>query len=136
MGLAQRRISEDYQTKVFPKWKKQMKEAVGFDIPLEVKWDTMQDEEYNDKDSYFEWYDQVYFRPLLEVFKSLCGDDMGRQAVKKGVKKIIIDGTDGSGAHNATFDKGVFTINHKFHTNVSQEGERVTGWTKLLESKL
>ncbi len=136
MGLAQKRIIQDYQQNEFPKWKEQFNAVAGFDVPMDIKWDTMQDEGYSDKAMYFECYQQVYFRPLMNVMKHLCQDDMGKEAVKASLKKIVIDGTDGSGPHNSSFDNGVFLIKHKFHTNTDYENDRVKGWTKLLEDKL
>ena len=69
MGLAQRRIVEDYKTTAFPKWKADFDGVVGFDIPIEVKWDNMMSDDYSSKDDYFSWYNQVFFIPLMTVFK-------------------------------------------------------------------
>lgn len=138
MGLAQRRIVQEYQSSVFPGWKKQFDEVCGWEIPMEVRWETMQDDGRDNKDQYFQWYDAVYFRPLMAAFKELCSDKMGKDAVKAGVKKIIIDGTDGISYRSSTFDGGILTMMHKFDTNVESrnEQERAEGWKKLIEGKL
>ena len=86
MGLTQKRIVKDYQDSVFPGWKKQFDELSG-EIPMEVLWDTMQRDDREVKEQYFQWYDAVYFRPLMSVFKDLCSDTMGKDAVKTAVKK-------------------------------------------------
>lgn len=136
MGLAQKRISQEYQTTEFPKWKADFEKIVGFEIPIEVKWDTMLDDTYSDKKQYFDWYGLVYFQPLSDVFRSLCADDMGREAVKSSVKKIVIEQTDTGSPKASTFDNGELRIKHRFNTNVDNVKDRTDTWLKLIESKL
>ncbi len=135
VGLAQRRIVEEYQPS-FEKWKDKLDKVCGFKVPIEVRWETMQDEGRSDREQYFSWYEAVYFRPLMEVFTNLCSDKMGKDAVKKSVKKIVIDGTEGASYKASSFEDGQFTIRHKFFSNVDNVQERVDGWSKLLLSKL
>lgn len=136
MGLAQKRISQDYQQNVFPEWKNKITNAMGFEVPLEVKWDTMMDDQRDNKELYFSSYDSVYFKPLVAVMQNICADDMGREALKGALKKIVIDGTDGYSPGATTFSGGVLTINHQFCTNVDDVDARIQGWTKLLEKNL
>jgi hypothetical protein len=136
MGLVQRRIIADYQSKQFPKWVEEFKKVVSFEIPIEVKWDTLMSDSYSKPEQYFEWIDKVFFKPLIDVFSSLCSDDMGREAVKTSVKKILIDGTEGSSPGASKFEDGTLFLNHKFHTNVDNVKERTEGWRKMLEAKL
>ena len=136
MGLAQRRIAQEFQNTEFAVWKKQFEEIVGFEIPMEIKWDTMQSDDRSNKDDYFKWYQMVYFTPLLDVFKGVCADDMGKEAVRSMVKKIVIDGTVGGSPSASTFEDGVFQINHKYCTNVGDGDDRTRVWTQLIESKL
>jgi hypothetical protein len=138
MGLAQKRIAKEFEDKEFPAWKAEFDAIVGFNMSMEVHWDTMQHEDYgqNYRDDYFKWYKQVYFKPLAEAFRKICRDDMGKAAVKDGVKKIIIDGREGSGAYASSFVGGEFTINHRFNCNVDDEKERAEGWQKMIENRL
>lgn len=136
MGLAQRRIVSEFQSTAFNKWKEKFNKAIGFNVSMEVKWDTMQSEDYQDRDDYFKWYEAVYFTPLMKVFEDICGDAMGKKAVKEGLKKIIIDGSDGSAASHSSFEDGVFTLLHRFNTNVDDGNDRVKTWKKMIESKI
>ena len=137
MGLAQKRIVKEFQESVYPNWQKKILEAVGFDVPIEIKWDTMQDEAYTNKDQYFDWYTRVYFQPLVEAFKNIASDEMGRTALKQHLRKIVIDGAGGHFSPQAsTFEKGVFHVKHSFNMNPDKVDERIQGWTRLLESKL
>jgi len=53
MGLAQMRIAQEFQNTEFAVWKKQFEEIVGFEIPMEIKWDTMQSDDRSNKDDYY-----------------------------------------------------------------------------------
>lgn len=136
MNLAQRRISQAYQQEKFPAWKNKIDAAVGFDLPLEVKWDTMVSDSYDQQDDYFAWYDKVYFSPLLNALQQVCQDAMGKEAVKAGLKKVVIDGSEGTFPEKSAFEGGVFSVAHVFHTNVDDVNDRTVGWRKLLEAGL
>jgi hypothetical protein len=136
MGLQQKRIIQEYQETVFPGWKKQFDEACGFEIPMEVRWETMQSDDRDKKENYFPYYDEVYFRPLLSAFKGLCSDQMGKDAVKAGVKKIVIESIQGGGTQQSSFNDGVFSLKHNFTANYYDEESRAKDWKKLIEAKL
>lgn len=137
MGLAQRRILKDFQDNAFPEWHNKLKAAIGFEVPIEIKWETMVDDAYENKDYYFEWYAKVYFQPLIETFQSICADAMGKEALQAALKKVVVEADKNfSSYRGTTFDNGVFHVKHSFYSNVDQIADRVTGWTKLLESKI
>ena len=136
MGLAQKRIVKEYQDTPFAQWKKEFDKIVGFNMPIEVKWETLMNDDYDKKDQYFAWFDMVYFRPLKMVFQELCEDKMGKEAVKESVKQIIIDGSTGHTPEHSKFEAGTFFLIHKFHSNVDQEDERVKTWAKMIGDKL
>ncbi len=136
MGLAERKILKEFQTSFYESWKAKFDKVLGFESNVEVKWDTLHTNEYSyGREQYFEWWETGYFSPLLEVFKQICSDDMGKEAVKDGLKKIIIDGSTGDRPEDSKFDDGVFRINHQF-SNISAEEGRVNGWRKMIEAKL
>lgn len=136
MGLAQKRIITEFKEKEFPKWKSQVDATAGFEVPMDVKWDTLASDDYDNRDQYFQWFEKVYFRPLLTVIKNICIDDMGKTALREQLKKITIDGSDGHGPHHTTFEGGHLLIKHKAHTNVDQENDRIQGWQHMIEQKL
>jgi hypothetical protein len=137
MGLAQKRILKDFQDNAFPEWKNKLAAAIGFDLPIEIRWETMVDDNYEDKDYYFEWYAKVYFQPLIETFQSICKDSTGKEALQAALKKVIVESDNNfSSYRGTTFEGGVFHVKHSFCSNVDDIGERVEGWTKLLESKI
>ena len=137
MGLPQKRILKDFQDNAYPDLLKKLQSAAGFEVPVEVKWDTMMSDKYEKKEQYFEWYNKVYFQSLTETFSNLTKDDMGREALKGGLKKVILESSpEHSTFRGTTFKDGILHVKHSFHTNVDNVRERVEAWTKLLEKSL
>ena len=136
MSLTDRRALKEFETKRYPLIKKDIDEAAGFEIPVEVKWDTLAAEDMGHL--YDECWPKVYFRPLIEALKAITIDDMGKEALKTGVKKIEIQNVAGIyyGDRMATLDGGVLRLDHKPTTNVDDINNRRKGIQKLLESKL
>ena len=136
MGLAQKRIIAEFQKTEYPKWASELNAIVGHDVPVEVKWDTMQSDDYEKREQYFEWYASVYFNPIKAAVSAICADDMGKEALHGSLKKIVIDGSEGSSPSHSSFADGIWHVKHKFNSNVDDESERVKVWTKMLEEKL
>src|SRR5688500_13692457 len=118
MGLAERRAAKKFETESYPRLKKDVNDAAGYDVPMEVEWDTLAIDEQSHL--YDEYWPQVYFQPLKTALKEICQDDMGKEALKGALKKIIIRNTKNTsyGASIATFDKGVLTLDHLPTTNI------------------
>jgi hypothetical protein len=136
MGLAERRAAKQFETSQFPQLKKQIDEAAHFEVPVEVKWETLATD--GSSHLYEECWPKVYFKPLSEALKAICIDDMGREALKGGLKKVIIQNTqDVSYAdYMVGFVDGVLTLDHKPTTNVDDVDARAKAIQTKLESAL
>ncbi|MBN1208773.1 MAG: hypothetical protein JXB05_28185 [Myxococcaceae bacterium] len=136
MGLAERRAAKEFETKRFPQFKKDIDEAAGFEVPVTVHWDTLAKE--GESHLYDESWPKVYFEPLIAALKAISIDDMGKEALKGGLKKIEIQNRSGAyyGDRIASFDGGTLLLDHEPHTNVDDIQDRTDGIRKLLESKL
>ncbi|WP_225413826.1 hypothetical protein [Stigmatella hybrida] len=136
MGLAERRAAKEFETKRFPQFKKDIDEAAGFSVPVTVHWDTLALEEQTQL--YDECWPKVYFEPLIAALKGITVDDMGKEALKGGLKKIEIQNRTDIiyGDRMATFEGGTLVLDHKPHTNVDDIQQRTDSIRKLLESKL
>jgi hypothetical protein len=135
MGLAERRALKEFQENVYPDLKDQVDKAAGFEVDMSVDWDTLAlDDQAH---LYNECFAKVYFEPLVGAFKSVCGDDMGREALKGGLSKISIRNTlDKSSPSGFTFEAGVLTLDHKPTTNVGDISARTKALVSLLEKGL
>jgi len=135
MGLAERRIVKDFQDNHLPTLKKQVDEAAGFEVPLEVNWESLSANEYSHV--WLETWPKLYFQPLIIALKHITQDDMGKEALHESLKKIVIQ--DKSGAYYGDtwshFEGGTLTLDHSF-TNSDNIDDRTEGLTKTLEKAL
>ncbi|MBN9413813.1 hypothetical protein ABS71_16025 [bacterium SCN 62-11] len=131
MGLAERRASKAFQDDSYPGLKQELDAAAHKNVLVEVDWDSLAVEDYSA--NYQEWWPKVYFMPLIEAFKSIAFDDMGREALASGLKKVVIRN---SGSSEASFQDGVLTLDYSSVSNVDYWEDRKNTWLKLLEKGL
>lgn len=135
MGLAERRAAQDFETNHFPGLKKKIDEAAGFEVPIEVKWETLA----RDGKYVAQWADawpKIYFVPMIEGFKQIARDAMGKEALKTALKQVVVqDTTTSFSSAWAKFESGVLTLDYQF-TNVSDGKARTDVLVKELEKSL
>ncbi len=135
MTLAERRVVHDFETNQFPGLRDGVQEAAGFPVEIEVQWDTLAVP--NESRLYAECWPPVYFEPLIEGLKAVAVD-MGREALKAALKKIVVRNTSGCvyGDCWATFADGTLTLDHQPISNVGDGESRRKGLVTLLENSL
>jgi hypothetical protein len=131
MGLAERRALKAFQDERYPELKQEIDTAAHKNVLIEVDWDSLGVEDY--ANSYPEFFHKVYFLPLIEAFKAIAFDDMGREALGSGLKKVVIRN---SGSTEASFQDGVLTLDYSSVSNIDYWEERKTAWQTLLEKGL
>jgi hypothetical protein len=135
MGLAERRAVEHFKSEDYPGWKAKIDQAAGFDVPVEVAWDELAVVDY--ASSYVTFFPKVYFQPMVDALTAVTADEMGKSAVRDGLKRIVVRNTHQYASTSGfAFVGGVLTIDHKPDTNVDYGAERAQGLQKLLESGL
>lgn len=134
MGLAEKRAIQDLTTTKFPQWQKQVQEAAGFPLVLEFKWDTLAVADY--AHMYSDW-ETVFITPLVATLRSICADQMGKDALKAKFNKVVCQNTIachyGEGA--ISFEGSTIVLDHEF-SNVDYHFERSKAWTEALEKNL
>ena len=136
MGLAERRAAKEFETKKFPALKEAIDKAAGFAVAIEVAWDKLATPD--NVHLYDEAWEKVYFQPLAEAFAAICIDDMGKDALKGALNKVIVTNINGTynGENIATFAGGVLTLDHEPFSNIGDVADRIKGITRTLESAL
>src|SRR5262249_26468781 len=117
MGLAERRAVEQFKSNDYPNWKAKIDQATGFEVPVEVAW-----EELAVADQYAsslgDFFPKVYFQPMVDALNAITIDDLGRNAIRDGLKKIVVRNTDQYASTSGfSFEDGVLTIDHKPYVN-------------------
>ena len=136
LGLAERRAVKAFEESSFPALKKQIEEAAGFAPPLEVRWTHLATKD--SADSYVDAWPKVYFKPLIEALKRVGRDAMGKEALKSGLKSIIIQNSSGnySSERWATFRDGTLVLDHDPLSNQDYWEERKNRLVYILEKGL
>jgi len=129
MGIAERRIQQQFADKDIPEALKYYSEQTGgatANLKIEIDWATFGD----DKRAH-ENFSLVWLQPLQGV-EAVCGDATGKSAIKDGLKKIVIK--NGKEASVEVKD-GVMTAT----LNAADGSSGGLGWTeyqKALENAL
>jgi hypothetical protein len=131
MGLAERRAVKAFAEGRFLKLKQEIDAAAGFEVPIEIDWDSIATEGY--AELYEEAFYKVYFQPLIAALKAIAIDDLGREALKSGLKKIAIED---SGSSHPTFDFGVLTLKYYAIANLDDWMDRKKSIQTELEKRL
>lgn len=135
MGLAERRGAERFKNDDYPGWKARIDQAAGFEVQVEVIWEELAVEDY--ASSYADFFPKVFFQPLTDALGAVGADEMGKDALRAGLSKIVIRNTGGYySTAGISFADGVLTFDHKPHTNIGDGQERAKGLQHALESGL
>ena len=135
MGLAERRAIKDFQDKHLPALTKQIQDLAGFAIPLEITWEQLAVD--GQSSLYEEAWPALYFTPVIEALKEIARDDMGKAALKAGLKKIEFRNSGGFySPHSAIkFEGGTLLIDHDV-SNIGDVGERTKYIIEIVEKAL
>ncbi|MHA7058710.1 hypothetical protein ACWGOQ_0015905 [Aquimarina sp. M1] len=136
MGLAEKRIVKAYQEGTYKTLVNEINTLAGFEPTFEVDWDSLSTNSYSH--IWENSFTEIYFTPIINAFKGITADELGKEALQETLKKIIIkDEADNAYAKSAySFNEGVLTIDHSSYINVDQTDERTQALTELLENQL
>jgi hypothetical protein len=135
MGLAERRAVKSYQENIYPGHQRAIEEAAGFAVPIEVDWASLGEEGY--AHMYDEAFSAVYFQPLIAALSDIARDDLGKEALREGLKKIEIRNREGYyGDSGFSFEGGVLRIDHQPVTNIGDVDLRRDALINLIEKGL
>jgi hypothetical protein len=135
MGLAERRAAQQFEKNTLPQLKNRIDEAAGFDVLLDIDYTNLMRE---DPSRYEDLWPKMYFEPLIEAFKAICADDLGKEALKASLKKVEVTNSDQFGSNldgAVTFADGVLRIDFRIQ-DVDSISYRAGGIVKRLEQVL
>ena len=101
MGLNERRKMKELQDVTFPGRVKEIEEICGKAIPYEVDWDSL-------ADSYdaLNFIDNCSCHRLNMALRMICQDDMGKAAVRDGLKVVKLKNAKDKESMKMTFEGG------------------------------
>ncbi|MDR6241717.1 hypothetical protein [Aureibacter tunicatorum] len=109
-------------------------DVVGYELEIDVDWDSLAKD--GNVDQYELSIPDVYFAPVLKVFKDVCQDDMGKEALQEVVKKIEFKNeNDIWSARDWVKLKGdVLILDHETTTNSGNIDDRAYYLNEVLEN--
>ncbi|WP_165677905.1 hypothetical protein [Metapseudomonas otitidis] len=140
-SLAERRAITAYEQGAYVEQLKAIRAAAGYELPLDVQWNTIALPDQSANYAQDGFWTQIYFEPLQKALSAIAVDDMGKQALKAKLSKVVVRFDDASAPYNAyqdgvAFDSGVLDLNFRPFTNMSDVDARADAIRKALEAKL
>ncbi|MFI5377952.1 MAG: hypothetical protein ACHRHE_01485 [Tepidisphaerales bacterium] len=105
MGLNERRKIKELQDVTFPGRVKEIEEICGKAIPYEVDWDSLADDMEG-----LNFIDNLSCHRLNMALRMICQDDLGKEAVREGLKKIKLKNVKDKSAMKISFEGGVLEM--------------------------
>jgi hypothetical protein len=105
MGLNERRKIKELQDVSFPGRVKEIEEICGKAIPYEVDWASLADDAEG-----LNFIDNISCHRLNMALRVICQDEMGKEAVRDGLKLVKLKNVKDKSAMKITFEGGVLEM--------------------------
>ena len=105
MGLNERRKVQELKDVTLPARTKEIEEICGKSIPYEVDWASLADDA-----EALNFIDNLSCHRLNMALRVICQDDMGKQAVRDGLKQVKLKNVKDKASMKMTFDGGVLEM--------------------------
>ena len=105
MGLNERRKIKELQETTFPNRVKEIEEICGIPIPYEVDWDSLADDAQG-----LNFIDNLSCHRLNMALRVICADEMGKAAVRDGLKLVRLKNVKDKASMEIAFDSGVLEM--------------------------
>ena len=105
MGLNERRKIKELQEVTFPGRVKEIEEICGKPIAYDVDWDSLADDAEG-----LNFIDNVSCHRLNMALRMICQDDLGKEAVRGGLKSVKLKNVKDKTAMRIDFQNGVLEM--------------------------
>ena len=105
MGLNERRKIKELQDTTFPGRVKEIEEICGAPIPYDVDWESLADDAQG-----INYIDNISCHRLNMALRVICQDDMGKQAVREGLKMVKLKNVKDEASKKMSFTGGVLEM--------------------------
>jgi len=130
MGLADRQAMASFKEKKLAEQLAKLKAVVGADVAIEI------DESTEFTKGAAAALPNAVFDRLRDDLKKVCKDELGKQAVREAIKKVVVKYTADSKSPSITLDGGALTIVGKWDGSGGSDYPSFDDYKKYLMSKL
>ncbi|MDI3288868.1 hypothetical protein [Polyangium sp. 15x6] len=104
MGLIEKRLIKEAKESWLPDEQKAIQDAAGAPVVVDVDWATFETDE-----AALKYVQHLGVRLLANAFRVICVDDLGKEAVREGVKRVVVTNLK-EGAASVDLKDGVVTL--------------------------
>lgn len=108
MGLAEKRLAQEVQNDKLPAFKAKIKEIAGYDLNVDIDWDT-----FTSYDSYAISRLDIVFDDLTSFVKKICSDDLGKEALQEKMKTLKLTNVENREDAKMEFEGNTFDLKVK-----------------------
>lgn len=105
MGLAERRKIQELKDSTLPERSREIAEICGREIPYEVDWASLE----HDAQA-LNFLDNLSCHRLNMALRTICIDEMGREAVREGLKQVRLRNVADPAQRRIAFEHGVLEM--------------------------
>jgi hypothetical protein len=105
MGLEERRRIKELQEVTLPGRVNDIQEICGAPIPYDVDWDSLKDDAAG-----LNFLDNCSCHRLNIALRGICQDDLGKEAVRDGLRLVKLKNVKTPGDMKMTFEDGVLEM--------------------------
>ena len=105
MGLNERRKIKELQDVTFPGRTREIEEICGKSVPYDVDWDSLADDA-----EALNFIDNISCHRLNMALRVICQDDMGKEAVRDGLKLVKLKNVKDKKDMKLSFENGVLDM--------------------------
>ena len=105
MGLAEKRKMKELQEVTLPDRVREIEEICGKPIPYEVDWDSLAEDAEG-----LNFMDNISCHRLNMALRTICMDDLGKEAVREGLKLVKLKNVKTRDEMRLVFDGGVLDM--------------------------
>jgi hypothetical protein len=105
VGLNEKRKIKELQEVTFPGRVKEIEEICGAPIPYEIDWPS-----FGEEAQALNFVDNISCHRLNMALRVICSDDMGKSAIREGLKKVKLKNVKDKSEMHIAFDGGVLEM--------------------------
>lgn len=105
MGLNERRKIEELKRDTFPERTLEIEEICGKAVPYEIDWESISDDA-----AALNFIDNLSCHRLNMALRMICQDDMGKQAVREGLKLVKLKNVKDADSRHIALTDGVLEM--------------------------
>ncbi len=141
LGLAERRAIAAYATDIWPKYELEIQDLAGFPIPINLDTKSLALPGLAGTYASDDYLRKPIIDPILQAIGTITVTEIGRTALKDGLKSIVIhyDETSAPSSNykdGVNMEDGVLTINWKPYTNVDDVEPRALALLSVIEAAI